>query len=285
MNDDSEKQGNDATKPVQPVRLRETDGFCFSCHHDLACWNTCCHGADLTLTPGDILQLKSALEITAGEFIATYTVPAIWPSAGLPVAKLKMSDADGRGACPFMEEEGCSVYSSRPLTCRYYPLGLGAFTQQQDEEDDAFCFRLDEPHCKGDQEESSQTVGKFLQGQEVGAFESVDAGWMEILAKMASWKSVGGPQGRDVSPQTKQMFYMVSTDTDVFRRFVTDSKFLTIYEISPERIDQANDSDEALLQLGFEWLKNVMFNDPTLTLKTEVLNEAVVTKREDWGAA
>ena len=32
--------------------------------------------------------------------------------------------------------------------------------------------------------------------------------------------------GKDVSTQTKKMFYVISTDIDAFRRFVFETKFL-----------------------------------------------------------
>ena len=40
--------------------------------------------------------------------------------------------------------------------------------------------------------------------------------------------------GKDVSAQTKKMFYMISTDIDAFRKFVFETKFLDIYEIDDE---------------------------------------------------
>jgi len=40
--------------------------------------------------------------------------------------------------------------------------------------------------------------------------------------KMASWQSIGGPGGKEIPAQTKQMFFAISTDV-------------------------------ALLQLGFDW--------------------------------
>jgi len=94
---------------------------------------------------------------------------------------------------------------------------------------------------------------------------------------------VGGPMGRDVSTQTKKMFYMVSTDVDAFRRFVFDTKFLDTYDIDEDMVDSIRVNDEALLQLGFDWLRNVMFNDPTITLKQNVLQQAIGKAREGLG--
>jgi len=48
--------------PVLPVRLKHDDMFCFSCHKGVSCWNECCHGADVMLTPYDILRLSRDME-------------------------------------------------------------------------------------------------------------------------------------------------------------------------------------------------------------------------------
>jgi hypothetical protein len=47
--------------PVQPVRLKPEDTFNFRCHKEIGCWNKCCHGADITLTPNCILRLSKHL--------------------------------------------------------------------------------------------------------------------------------------------------------------------------------------------------------------------------------
>ncbi|HJN22707.1 MAG TPA: hypothetical protein QF509_02155, partial [Rhodospirillales bacterium] len=85
--------------------------------------------------------------------------------------------------------------------------------------------------------------------------------------------------------QTKFMFLMVSTDVDALRRFVLDTKFLEIYEVDPETIEVIKTDDEALLQVGFEWFKNVTFNESTIKMKEKVLQKAIAKAREDIGAA
>jgi uncharacterized protein len=44
-------------------------------------------------------------------------------------------------------------------------------------------------------------------------------------------------------------------------------------------------SDEALLQFGFRWLKNVLFNEPTLDMRQEVLQTAIADARAEVGGA
>ena len=54
--------------PVQPVKLKAGDSFNFRCHRGVSCWNKCCHGADITLPPYDILRLTQRFSLRPAEF-------------------------------------------------------------------------------------------------------------------------------------------------------------------------------------------------------------------------
>jgi Fe-S-cluster containining protein len=192
----------------------------------VACWNACCHGADVTLTPCDILVLAKHFMMRPAKFVATYTVPAIHAGSGLPVPKLVMTSStdpgdgpgDGKGPCVFMDEEaGCTVYGARPVTCRYYPMGLGAIKMKGHEAREEMYFLVKETHCKGHAEDREQSVTEFRKEQGVEPYDLINERWIDLLMQMASWRSMGGPMGKDVSKQTKKMFYMISTDVDAFR--------------------------------------------------------------------
>ncbi|MCW8835628.1 MAG: YkgJ family cysteine cluster protein [Rhodospirillales bacterium] len=276
-------RGQDGS-PVDPVRLQAEDSFCFRCHKDVPCWNECCHGADITLTPMDILRLARHFDITSREVLERYTVPAMWDKADLPVAKLKMSGADGKGACHFMTDDGCSVYENRPATCRYYPLGLASVKMKGADDKDEFFFLVKETHCSGHKETKEQTVAGFREEQGLEAYDDVNRGWMDILMKMASWNVLGGPWGQRLTPQTQKMFFMVSTDVDSLRRFVFETKFLETYEIDPEAVEVLREDDEILMKLGFDWMKNILFNEPTIGMKENVLQASISKARNEMGA-
>jgi hypothetical protein len=79
------------------------------------------------------------------------------------------------------------------------------------------------------------------------------------------------------------MFFMVSTDVEAFRDFVFKTRFLEAYQIDPELVEKLKTDDELLLVLGFDWMKNVMFNEPTVVLRETVLQQAIAKKREEVG--
>lgn len=270
--------------PVTPVRLDAQDSFFFRCHKGLACWNACCHGADITLTPYDILRLSRRLGLRPAEFLAQHTLPDHFPKTDLPVAKLKMGGADGKGACPFLADGGCTVYDDRPATCRFYPLGLVSMKMKDGGAKEDFHFLVKEPHCLGHGEAQSQTVAEFRHQQGVDEYADRIRGWIDILMKMASWASIGGPGGKKPTPQTQKMFFMATTDVDAFRSFVFGSSFLDKYAVPPEVAEECRTSDEALLELGYAWLKAVLFNEPTLSLREDVLKDAIARARRELAA-
>lgn len=270
--------------PVEPVRLQAHDSFCFSCHKSVSCWNVCCHNADVTLTPADILMLCRKLDLQPAEFLARYTVPAIAEKSDLPVAKLRMDGEEGEGACVFLAgDEGCGVYGARPVTCRYYPMGFASVKMMGAEQKEDFHFLVKEPHCTGHAEEKRQTVREYRREQGVEALDEINRGWVDILMKMVSWRSVGGPNGQSVNAQAKKMFFMVSTDVTAFRRFVFETRFLDTYVIDPDTVERLKTDDIALLQLGFDWLKNVLFNEQTINMREHVLQGAIARARTEMG--
>lgn len=278
-------RGHDGN-PILPVQLKEGDMFAFSCHKGISCWNKCCHGADIVMTPGDMLRLSRHFGIRPIEFLDRYCYQAQWDKAGLPVAKLRMTGEDGSGPCQFVDDEkGCTVYENRPVTCRYYPLGLAAIKMNGQEGKENFNFLVKESHCKGHDESRLQSVAQYRKEQGTDEYDQINTGWMDILMKAASWASTGGPYGKEISARTQGMFYMVSTDIDAFRRFVLETRFLDIYQIDADTVEVVKTNDSVLLLLGFDWLKNVIYGEPTISMKESVLQDAIAKTRDDFGAS
>ena len=69
------------------------------------------------------------------------------------------------------------------------------------------------------------------------------------------------------------------------RGFVFETKFPATYDIDEDTVESLRVNDEALRQLGFDWLRNVMFNEPTIAMKQDVLQQAIGKAREGLGGA
>ncbi len=69
-------------------------------------------------------------------------------------------------------------------------------------------------------------------------------------------------------------------DADGSSRLLFETKFLDTYDIDEDMVDSLRVNDEALLRLGFDWLRNLMFNEPTIAMKQEVLQQAIGKTRE-----
>ncbi|MDY6911644.1 MAG: YkgJ family cysteine cluster protein, partial [Chloroflexota bacterium] len=106
-------------------RLSVEDNFKFACHPGVPCFGKCCANVNIFLTPYDVLRMKTALGISSTEFLEKYTIPLSLEENQLPVILLKMAE-DAEKKCPFVSDEGCTIYNDRPWSCRMYPLGLAS---------------------------------------------------------------------------------------------------------------------------------------------------------------
>lgn len=89
--------------------LSRDGAFSYQCN---AC-SRCCHNKAIRVGPYEILRLARRLGMTTTEFIEQHT------EAGGTVLRMR---EDNDRACIFLNQQGCSVHSDRPLACRLYPL-------------------------------------------------------------------------------------------------------------------------------------------------------------------
>lgn len=256
---------------IVPVQLGMDSDFKFECHKGVSCFTKCCRGIDIILTPYDILRMKNKLELPSEEFLAIYTEPRLFEKTDLPVVTLKLLDDEIR-SCPFVKEEGCLIYEDRPTTCRYYPLGVGSLSNRADESDDFFFF-VNEPHCKGFEETKEWTVREWRVDQGVDIHDDINAGWTDLIVRKRSF-----PTNIKLSEKSKQLFFMVCYNIDAFKRFVFESGFLKLYKIDEEVVEKIKTDDIALLNFGFDWLKDVLFNKEEKAYKVD---EAEVEERKN----
>ncbi|MBS3755363.1 MAG: YkgJ family cysteine cluster protein [Desulfobacterales bacterium] len=263
---------------IPPVKLSAQSRFNFRCHPGISCFTRCCRGINIMLTPYDIVRLKNRLQMTSEEFLAMYTTPQLLEKTDLPVVTLRMlDDQPGEPVCPFVREDaGCIIYADRPTTCRYYPLGVASLSHKP-EVAEGFYFFINEPHCKGFEEDAEWSVEEWRRDQGVDVYDSINAPWTELLVRKRSI-----PSNIRLTEKTKNMFFTASYDIDRFRRFVFESSFLNLYQVDNETVAEIRNDELALLNFSFRWLKWLLFQEGDFQLNPEEA-ESRRRRREEAG--
>jgi uncharacterized protein len=245
-------------------QLQLKDKFCFGCHPGVSCFTNCCADINILMTPLDVLRLARRIGMDTQEFLGKHTLTPISKDLQLPIVMLKMED-DEEKRCPFLGEEGCSVYEDRPWACRMYPLGSALPPARSGVEPEAIYFLFEDDFCEGGKEKEEWTVEDWRKDQGVVEQEELEEGYREIVSH--PW-FIGGT--RQLNPKQMEMFHMACFNLDTFRRFVFDSTFLTRFEIDDETIEKMRDSDEALLDFAFRWVRLALFAEPTIKVRESV---------------
>jgi Fe-S-cluster containining protein len=249
---------------VQPLKLSKTSRFHFRCHPGVSCFTDCCGKTTIILTPYDILRLKERLRLPSAEFLAKYTCRETHDKSGLPMVLMDMERYGGR--CPFVvRPSGCTVYSDRPATCRYYPIGQGTLITESGVEE--FYFYVREEHCRGFEDEQEWTVESWRQDQGVDRYDEMNLDWKTMMLRRS-------PQGGPVTDDRgNNLFYLVAYDLDQFRRFVFKSRFLQILQVEEDVQERIWNDDEELLKFGYQYLKMALKIADTIPAKEEALQQ------------
>lgn len=249
---------------VVPERHTLDSKFKFRCHKDIKCFTKCCSNIEILLTPYDVVRLKKRLGMLSEEFLDKYTFMKIDEKSSHPYAILKMSE-DSSGECLFLSEEGCKVYSDRPASCRYYPVGQG--TSKKESKDgpieEEFYFFVREPHCYGFDEKKQWTIKSWREDQDVAHYDEVNRQWkgLQLRANL--------PGHAELDENKQFQFYMASYDLDRFKTYIFDSNFLNVFDIDDETLEKIKDDEIELIQFGVKYIKYVMMLEETLKLKKD----------------
>jgi Fe-S-cluster containining protein len=228
------------------------DRFCFECSKDCSCFNECCKDINQFLTPYDILRLKGYLKITSSVFLEQYTNQHTGPETGLPIITLKTDNTD-KLSCPFVTPSGCSVYDNRPSSCRTYPLARLASRSRETGEITEYYALMEEPHCKGFQQDKSQSVGQWIEDQEIAIYNEMN----DLLMEVISLKNRLLPDPLDM--KSRHLFHIACYDLDRFRSLIFEKGLLDDENIDTNTLDLVKESDEELLKLGLKWVKKAIF--------------------------
>lgn len=253
---------------VVKTKLSINSKFKFRCHKDIKCFTKCCSNIDILLTPYDVLRLKNRLGLSSEEFLEKHTYMKIDDTSSHPYAMLLMNE-DKERKCPFVTEEGCSIYEDRPANCRYYPIGQGTLKVDSKDGpvDEEFYFIVKEDHCMGFEEDKEWTIASWRNDQKVDEYDEVNREWKAIQMR----KNLPNESGLDEKKQFQ--FYMASYDLDRFRRYIFESRFLDIFDIDETVIEDIRNNDVALIKFGAMYIKYVMMLEQTLKVKGEHLTK------------
>ncbi|MEJ2056256.1 MAG: YkgJ family cysteine cluster protein [Desulfofustis sp.] len=235
----------------------------FRCHPGVSCFTVCCRQVELDLYPYDIVRLKKSLSIDSETFMRTHTQLKKGANPYFPAVMLKMADAAGGPACPFLTEKGCSVYADRPTACRTYPLERAVDRQIERGRVKDYYFLTRHDYCKGHMEPEQTTVKQWVRSQRLDRYNQINDLWAELDTLFATnpWQGEGsgGPK--------QQLAFMVCYDLDGFRNFSTQQNLLALYRLNREQRKRIETDDTELLKFGFEWLKEILGGRSSLVKK------------------
>lgn len=233
------------------ARMDADHFFRFNCAPGIACFTLCCQDVNILLTPYDVLQLKNALGLSSDEFLEKHAIVLTKENQLIPLVFLKMREGDKR--CPFVSEQGCTVYEHRPWACRMFPLDTA--------EDGTFHLIADSSRCKGLDAEETWQIGEWLVEQGVVPYDEMNTLLTSVIAPLKAQKL-------DIeNPDISKMVFMGLYNLDKFRDFVFKSTFLDRFEIDPLLIEKIKRSDVELLKFALDWIKFGLFGQKLFKVK------------------
>ena len=230
-------------------RLSPGEVLPFRCHPGLACFNSCCRNKRLSLLPYDVLRLSRGLGCRSDEFLANHAELEIEASSGWRTLRIKLA-ADGR--CPFVRDAGCGVYSHRPTCCRIYPLAR-AVRLDEGEPREIFVVATESARCLGFGAPEGLTVLDWTRDQCLDAFRAANNRVARLFLHPRR------PRPLSLSTAAVHTVIMALYNLDVFRQYMAQPDFPARFSLDSATVARALASDEALLELGQDWLTAQLF--------------------------
>ena len=258
-------------KAVIPTKFELDSEFRFRCYPGISCFTRCCRNIEVLLTPYDVIRMKKRLGLSSTELLARYTRYREDEKTTHPLAFLKMKE-EGEKLCPFVDEkEGCRIYEDRPTACRYYPVGQATHRVAGEKPDEAvhqeFYVIVKEDHCRGFDEKKRWTIAEWREDQAAAGADELTIEWKNIMMKQNL------PRDDKDRERRQKMFYMASYDLDAFRRYVLESRFLEVFDVSPGRLEKIKADEIELMHFAFDYLKYMLGISQEISLKPQVAEE------------
>ncbi len=233
-------------------RLTDDDTFRFACNPGLECFTTCCHDLTLILTPYDIFRLKNRLNMSSQDFLKAYTSTHIGPGSGLPVVQLKMKEKYQE--CPFLGDNGCTVYEDRPGACRTYPLARMACRSKDKDGVEEFYFLVRDPDCLGFREEKTWTIKEWKENEGLVVYNEMN----DLFGELIQARQESGIA--HMTADQIELFYMACYNLDEFRKFFLEGPNLDRYMVPEDVLQQIADDELEFLRFNMNWIKKKLFS-------------------------
>ncbi len=223
--------------------------FAFSCHPGISCFNACCGDLNLMMTPYDVLRLRNGLNMDSKKFVHTHLEISRTPETGFPLVRLRMLD-DRKRSCPFVRDEGCSVYENRPGACRTYPLGRASRVDEAGNLVEQF-FIVQEQHCNGFEETKEWTSEEWLKDQGLEKYNEINDRYMQLMTKVRK-------QGKVLDDRQLNMTFLALYQIDNFQKFITDMNVFSRLELNGEEQEQILGDESRCLDFALDWVELVL---------------------------
>lgn len=243
------------TNEKKPVRMDSEHMFQFNCAPGVSCFTQCCKDVTIVLTPYDVLRMKNALNVPSWDFIDQYAVVIQKEKLLIPMVVIKMDEETKM--CPFVSDEGCTIYEDRPWPCRMFPLEMN--------DDGTFGIIADRPFCQGFKENQKLIISEWLLDQGVPVYDEMNALFTQVTSPLRA-------QELDIdNPKIYQMTFMALYNLDRFKEFILNSTFLDRFEVDPLTIEKIKRRDIELLKFSFDWIKFGVFGQKLFQIKPEAM--------------
>lgn len=256
MNKDATREFLESMPQVNPG-----EDFWFACHPGVPCFNACCSGLTMPLTPYDVLRLCRGLGVESETFIEDYAVPGCYEDSGFPLLHLRMDPPPTR-SCPFLTAQGCGVYEHRSSACRTYPLGRATRSGEDGVSVVEQYFLVREDHCEGFAEKQIRTIASWIENQGIAPYNRMNDRYMRLMAR---FRDVAG--GAILSEKHATMALLCLYQQDRFADLIRDTGLLSRVGLKGEYADRPReavlaaimDSPEERLWFAFDWMELVLF--------------------------
>jgi hypothetical protein len=152
-------------------------------------------------------------------------------------------DSDKR--CPFVAEEGCTIYRARPYSCRLYPLDTDQGVEYR--------FIVGPERCHGLKESRQWSVESWRQDQGLNEYDEMDHQIADVMSAEKVWDA------RIQDERMQDMIYMALYDPDRFREFIFSTSFLNKFRVDEDILEKIRGDDVALLYFAAQWLRFALF--------------------------